>query len=74
MTNHSAAPAANRSESTTMTKEEWIRRAADKLAQYESDNAAAYAESLYETYVEDDAGYENDPEGAVEEDMSYWGD
>jgi hypothetical protein len=57
-----------------MTKEEWIKTAATKLEPYEGINSRAYAESLYETYVEADESWLADPEGAVEEDMSYWGD
>jgi len=58
-----------------VTKEEWITRAAAKLEPYEFKNARSYAESLYDTYVDwADFDWADDPEGAVEEDMSYWGD
>lgn len=58
-----------------VTKEEWIDRATAKLQPYEFDNARSYAESLYETFVEEfGEEWADDPEGAVEEDMSYWGD
>jgi hypothetical protein len=58
-----------------MTKDEWIAAAAAKLAPYEFDNSRLYAEGLYKTYVEDDGDHwADDPDGAVEEDMSYWGD
>jgi hypothetical protein len=58
-----------------MTKEEWIAAAAEKLQPHEGDNSRVYAESLYQTYVEEDGDHwANDPHGAVDEDMSYWGD
>lgn len=56
-----------------MTKEDWIAAAAQKLEPYEGINSREYAESLYQTYVIDDgAHWEDDPEGAVTEDMTYW--
>jgi hypothetical protein len=58
-----------------MTKDEWVAAAAAKLQPFELDNSRAYAESLYQTYVEEDGDHwTDDPEGAVAEDMSYWGD
>lgn len=60
-----------------MTKEEWIKAAAAKLQPYEFENSREYAEELYITYVEEDTEpklWADDPEGAVDEDMSYWGD
>jgi hypothetical protein len=57
--------------SAALTKDEWIDRAVAKLAPYEI--GRDYAESLYETYVEDyDDHWANDPEGAVAEDITYW--
>jgi len=59
-------------------KQEWITRAEKALesnspgwtpsARYD------YADSLYDTYVTENAGdwYDDDPEGAVAEDMTYW--
>lgn len=60
-----------------MTKEEWISAAMAKLEPYEGLNSRDYAESLYKTFVEEDTEpklWADDPVGAVEEDMSYWGD
>lgn len=58
-----------------MTKDEWIKAAAAKLAPYGFDNCTSYAEELYKTYVEDSAGqYADDPAGAIDEDITYWGD
>lgn len=58
-----------------MTKEEWITAATTQLQPYDLPDTRAYAESLYQTYVEDDGDvWPNDPLGAVEEDLSYWGD
>lgn len=68
-----------------MNKIEWIAAAAAKLKPYfegeegdrhQGQTSADYAESLYQTYVEEDSDDEwaNDPEGAVAVDMSYWGD
>jgi hypothetical protein len=60
---------------TTMTKEEWISATATKLQSYGMDNSREYAESLYQTYVEDDGDHwADDPDGAVDEDVTYWGD
>jgi hypothetical protein len=67
--NTSTAPAG-----IDVDKETWITRATAKLQPYEFENARAYAESLYETYVIECGDWADDPEGAVEEDMSYWGD
>lgn len=58
-----------------MTKEEWIAKAAAKLRPYEGGNSREYAESLYQTYVEEDGDHwADDPDGAVAEDMTYWTD
>ena len=58
-----------------MTKEEWIAAAAAKLQSYGMNDSQEYAESLYQTYVtENDDDFANDPEGAVAEDVTYWGD
>lgn len=57
-----------------LDKETWITRAAAKLQPYEFENAHAYAESLYDTYVMEYGEFPNEPERAVEEDMTYWGD
>jgi hypothetical protein len=55
----------------TPTKDEWIDRAAAKLAPYEI--GRDYAETLYESFVEGfGEDWINDPEGAVDEDMTYW--
>ena len=55
-----------------LTKDEWINRASLKLQPYIKD-AQKYAESLYQTYIgEGGHHWEDDPEGAVDEDMSYW--
>jgi hypothetical protein len=64
-----------RTKEMTMNKEEWITAAAAKLEPYEGTNSREYAESLYQTYVEDDGDHwADDPEGAVAEDMTYWTD
>lgn len=60
-----------------MTKDEWIDRATKELervgGEWAPGVAKEYAESLHENYVDGDgAGYDNDPEGAVAEDMTYW--
>lgn len=55
-----------------MEKEEWIRRAEEKIKPFMGDNAREYAEGLYETY--DGADGICGPEDAVDEDMTYWGD
>jgi hypothetical protein len=57
-----------------LDKETWITRAAAKLLPYMPDHTRAYAEELYDTYVDEYGDWADDPEGAVEEDMSYWGD
>lgn len=57
-----------------MTKDEWI----DQAHAYQTkclngtDMGRDYAESLYETYVEQNKGCEFTPEDAVSEDFSYW--
>lgn len=59
-----------------MTKEEWILKAA--IYYWEDDlgwnikQCEDYAESLYQTYVEDDQESSWSPINAVWEDMSYW--
>lgn len=57
-----------------MKQSEWVDRAVKKLEPYMGEQSKEYAESLYETYVLEDFGlsHHDDPEGAVEEDMSYW--
>lgn len=58
-----------------MTREEWLARAEAKLQPHGFTNVREYAESLYVTYVEDDGElWADDPEGAVDEDLSYYGD
>jgi hypothetical protein len=46
-----------RTKEMTMNKEEWITAAAAKLEPYEGTNSREYAESLYQTYVEDDGDH-----------------
>lgn len=58
-------------------KQEWITRAEKALESnspgWSPSARYDYADSLYETYcTDDDGGFENDPEGAVDEDMTYW--
>jgi len=58
-----------------MTKEEWVSTADAKLQSYGMTDSRKYAESLYQTFVtENDDAFADDPEGAVAEDVSYWGD
>lgn len=58
-----------------LDKEAWIARAVAKLLRYMPDHTREYAEELYREYVTDFGDvYADDPEGAVKEDMSYWGD
>lgn len=54
-----------------MEKEEWVKRAEEKLRPYMGEQSREYAESLYQTYEMEDGDWE--PEDAVDEDMSYWG-
>lgn len=62
----------------TITKDEWIKRAETELERcapgWTKSAVYDYADSLYDTYVAEDHcfGFENDPEGAVAEDMTYW--
>lgn len=62
-----------------MTKEEWLQRCAAqyvKVGAIESiEDAMPIAEGCYDAmsqFVDDD--YADDPEGAADEDMSYWDD
>lgn len=61
-----------------MSKDEWIKRAEDELERqspgWDKQALWDYADSLHDTYVTDalGVGYDNDPEGAVVEDMTYW--
>lgn len=54
-------------------RDAWVDAAAKILFPYEGDNSRAYAESLYQTFVLDDAR-DWTPADAVREDMSYWGE
>ena len=56
-----------------MGKADWIESAAKLLEPYQFANPTEYAESLYETYVEQDDP-DCSPEDAVNEDITYWGD
>jgi hypothetical protein len=60
----------------TITKDEWVKRAETELERcapgWTKSALYGYADSLYETYVDDYGGFDDDPEGAVAEDMTYW--
>lgn len=58
-----------------MPKMMWVAKAKAKLNKYLGDYSGEYAASLYTTYVEEDPDklYADDPDSAVDEDMSYWG-
>jgi hypothetical protein len=61
---------------TPLTKEEWIKRAAETLERvspgWTPDALADYADSLYNKYVTDCPDCDNLPEEAVAEDITYW--
>ncbi|VVE33906.1 hypothetical protein [Pandoraea commovens] len=61
---------------TPLTKDEWIKRASEKLERlipgWDPAALAEYVDVLYEGFVTDSTGYESDPEGAVVEDLSNW--
>lgn len=55
---------------TTLTKEEWISRASSHYvsrAGVSTTDAADFAATLYEDFSDDE------PESAVDEDLTYWG-
>jgi len=60
-----------------MKKSEWLVEACEYMIKLTGDweihgNLVDYCESLYETYVEEMGDDPFSPEGAVDEDMTYW--
>ncbi|MBU9468613.1 hypothetical protein LGM75_24660 [Burkholderia multivorans] len=58
-----------------MTDEQWLKRCAARFVERAHVNetiARSFAESCFEDIA--DFGFENDPEGAADCEMSYWGD
>ncbi|WP_155741271.1 hypothetical protein [Burkholderia pseudomultivorans] len=58
-----------------MTDAEWLRRCAARFVQranVDQQTANSYAEAVFENVA--DFGFENDPEGAADCEMSYWYD
>ncbi|MCA8293350.1 hypothetical protein LGN19_06030 [Burkholderia sp. AU30198] len=56
-----------------MTDEQWLRRCAARFVRrgnVDPHIAASYAEAAFENVA--DFGFENDPEGAADCEMSYW--
>ncbi|VVE82680.1 hypothetical protein [Pandoraea sputorum] len=63
---------------TPLTKDEWIKRAAETLERvapkpkWKKTALMDYADSLYSAYVTDCPDCDNSPEAAVAEDLSTW--
>lgn len=59
-----------------MNKDEWIKRAEAELTKatpgWTPSALHDYADGLFDTYAMNDGGFEDDPEGAVQEDLTYW--
>jgi len=57
-----------------MSKEKWLKRCADYFEQrvaMTKEMAKETADACFEQFYDD---YQEDPEGAADEEMSYWGD
>lgn len=62
-----------------ITKYEWVSRAKTRLIEQTGDDwnpeaLEGYLDALWESTLEDQIFYDyaNDPEGAVDEDLTYW--
>lgn len=55
-----------------LTEDEWMRRLRARLLERGGDGADQVADCC--SYAEWREGFENDPEGAADEEMSYWTD
>ncbi|WP_321944669.1 hypothetical protein [Burkholderia cenocepacia] len=58
-----------------MTDAQWLKRCAARFVQragVEQRIADSFAEAAFENVA--DFGFENDPEGAADHEMSYWND
>lgn len=53
-----------------LTEEEWMRRLRARFLERAGEGADAVADTV--TYEEWREGFEGDPEGAADEEMSYW--
>lgn len=53
-----------------LTEDEWMRRLRARFIERAGDGAYAVADAVYEEWR---GGFEDDPEGAADEEMSYWG-
>jgi hypothetical protein len=58
------------SKSLSIPEEEWMRRLRARFIQRAGDGADAVADAV--TFAEWSDGFEDDPEGAADEEMSYW--